>query len=294
MTGPHDEEALLAQFRLWLRETRAEAEALGAATPSHDGDEGEPEVGLYRLVEEFTALRHEVKLQTKSTRGLQEQTEALLPALRQAIDQFRAVEPREAQAAWKAGRPLAEALADLDVALDRGRDELEKGGRYLIEEPSEAVAAALGELFARQSWLRRRRVARYHEQVGEVLRRHGPESRRALYDALLEGYGLIQSRLRRAMAAEQLRRIDCVGQPVDPERMNVVEVVDDDQRPPGVVIDEIRRGYTWQGRVLRYAEVRATRTPTHGGDDAADLDSDLGDDQEQEQDDYEDDVVDQG
>ena len=27
------------------------------------------------------------------------------------------------------------------------------------------------------------------------------------------------------------------------------------------VLDEIRRGYTWKGRLLRYAEVRATRHP---------------------------------
>ena len=97
------------------------------------------EFGLIDLVEEFTALRHELKLQTKSARGLQEQTEALLPALRQAIEQFRSVEPKEAQAAWTAGKPLAEALADLDEALDRGRGEIEKARRAVVEEPADAL-----------------------------------------------------------------------------------------------------------------------------------------------------------
>src|SRR4051794_41794372 len=136
MTGPIEEEALLDRFRQWLRDAHAEAEAMGHEPLPADGDDG---VGLYRLVEEFTALRHEVKLQTKGTRGLQEQAEALLPALRQAIEQFRAVEPREAQAAWKAGKPLAEALADLDVALDRGHAEIEKARGGLIDEPAAAV-----------------------------------------------------------------------------------------------------------------------------------------------------------
>src|SRR4051794_36011065 len=144
MTDPHDTEALLSQFRSWLLDARAAAENAGDATASPDNDldsdsDTEPEVGLYRLVEELTALRHEVKLQTKGTRGLQEQTEALLPSLRQAIEQFRAVEPREAQAAWKAGKPLAEALADLDVALDRGHAEIEKARGGLIDEPAAAV-----------------------------------------------------------------------------------------------------------------------------------------------------------
>ena len=43
--------------------------------------------------------------------------------------------------------------------------------------------------------------------------------------------------------------------------MTVIEVVDDPDRPPGEVVDEVRRGYTWRGRVLRFAEVRASRTP---------------------------------
>ena len=85
--------------------------------------------GVIDLVEEFTALRHEVKLQTKSGRGLIEQTETTVSALRQAIEQFRSVEPKEAQAVWAAGKALAEALADLDEALDRGRREIDRARR---------------------------------------------------------------------------------------------------------------------------------------------------------------------
>ena len=274
MTGPLDEETLLSRFRQWLQEARADAEAAGREPPTLDAEDHE--VGLYRLVEEFTALRHELKLQTKSTRGLQEQTEALVSALRQAIEQFRAVEPREAQAAWAASKPLAEALADLDEALDRGRVEIEKARRRLVEEPAVEVVAALDALFVRQSWLRRPWVRSYHEQAREIVLRQGPEARRPLFDALLEGYGLIQARLRRAMGAEQLRRIDCVGHPVDPELMTVVEVVDDPERPPGQVVEEVRRGYTWRGRVLRYAEVRASRfpAPTWHGQSEPDQDRD--------------------
>jgi molecular chaperone GrpE len=42
--------------------------------------------------------------------------------------------------------------------------------------------------------------------------------------------------------------------------MTVVEVVDDADQPAGFVVDEARRGYTWKGRLLRYAEVRASRS----------------------------------
>jgi molecular chaperone GrpE len=84
---------------------------------------------------------------------------------------------------------------------------------------------------------------------------------------LLEGYGLIQARLRRAMETEQLQRIAVVGRPVEPAVMTVVELVDDPGRPSADVVDEVRRGYTWRGRVLRFAEVRATRPQTSPFDD---------------------------
>ncbi|CAN5784364.1 hypothetical protein BH23PLA1_BH23PLA1_00560 [soil metagenome] len=247
-------EALLDRFRQWLREAHAEAETLAEAPEAEA-----PEVGIYRLAEEFTALRHEVKLQTKGSRKLQEQAEALLPPLERAIEQFRAVEPKEAQAAWSAGRPLAEALADLDEALDRGRLEIEKARTRLVEEAPRQLEAALEELYQGQSALRRWLVRSYHGRVLEVFQRQGSGRSRDILEALLEGYGLIQNRLRRTLEAEQVRRIACVGQAADPDRMTVIEVVDDLDRPPGQVVEEVLRGYTWRGRVLRFAEVRAVR-----------------------------------
>ena len=254
MTEPVDDEVLLDRFRHWLRQARAEP--LDQEPPVAAA---EPEVGLLRLVEEFTALRHEVKLQTKGSRGLQEQTEALLPAIRQAVEQMRSVEPREAQAAWAAAKPLAEALADLDEALDRGRAQLEKARQAVTDPAGDERVHALEKLQAGQSWLVRRFTQTYHRAALELLGQNSHAPSRPLFDALLEGYSLIQTRLRRAMDAEQLRPIEALGRPVDPERMTVLEVVHDSSRPPAVVVEEVRRGYTWRNRMLRYAEVRATR-----------------------------------
>jgi molecular chaperone GrpE len=252
-----DDEALLAQFRDWLQSARAEAESeadpLGPDAPLPGA------FGLDRLVEEFTALRHEVKLQTKSARGLQEQAEALLPALSQAAEQFRSVEPREKQAAFEAARPLAEALADLDEALDRGRLEAEKARRRITDDPTGGLAAELDALFERQSWFHRAWVRGYHERARALLAERTRTFHLALFEALVEGYDLIQARLKRALESEQVRRIDTRGQAVDPQRMTVVEVVEAPGHAAGTVLDEVRRGYTWRGRVLRFAEVRAVR-----------------------------------
>jgi molecular chaperone GrpE len=255
-----DVDDIIDRFREWLDSARAEAGNEGIFEP---GSNGEPdtarEFGIIDLVEEFTALRHEVKLQTKSGRGLSEQTETTLAALKQAIEEIRSVVPTDAQAAWAAGKALAEGLADLDEALHRGEREIKRASQQIAELAPASLAAALGELFRTQSWIRRRLLGRYHNEVIAIIERAG-ESRHELFESFLEGYGLIQNRLRRVMASEGIARIKTEGLPVDPELMTVLEVIDVPGEPAGTVVKELRRGYTWRGRVLRYAEVQAVRS----------------------------------
>jgi molecular chaperone GrpE len=253
-------DAILDRFREWLESARAEA-ASEVARDLADSPvpEAAHEFGIIDLIEEFTALRHEVKLQTKSNRGLSEQTESIKSALERAIEEFRSVEPREDQAAWKAGKALALGLADLDEALDRGQLEIERARRQIADRSPQLLEAALHELHRGRSWLRRRLLRSYHNQIIQVVQRDAL-SRQGLFDAFSEGFGLIRKRLHRVMAAEQVVAIACEGRTVDPELMTVLEVVDSGGDPPGTVTKELRRGYTWRGRVLRYAEVQAARS----------------------------------
>jgi molecular chaperone GrpE len=264
MTEQDTDELILQRLADWLRQTRSEADALGepyAGAPPLPPTT-EPDEGLYRLVEEFTALRQEVKLQTKSSRGLEEQTQTLQSALEQALHALRSIEPKEAQAAFSAGKSLALALAELDEALDRGRQQTESVLAKLQADPINELSQRLAEFHARQSWLRRWLSAGYHRAVNAMLEKLPPPGERAaLLAALVDGYRLVQKRLSQALQAEGIFRIDTVGQEVDPEQMIVLEVVEVDDQPAGLVHDEVRRGYTWKGRLLRYAEVRATRNP---------------------------------
>lgn len=253
-----DVDEILDRFRRWLESARADATAdLGELDgPERPDEAAGPEFGLVDLVSEFTALRHELKLQTKGTRGLIEQSESTLAGLKQAIEQFRSVEPRESRTAWEAGKPLALALADLDESLARGRREIERISRRLPEDSVPALLEAVDERYLRQSWLRRLLTADYHRQVQNVAR-NAVWLRVDLLEAILEGYELIQARLARVMRSEQIERITCEGRPVDPETMLVLEVVDDPEHAPGTVVRELRSGYTWRGRLLRNAEVQA-------------------------------------
>lgn len=258
MTDWNDYERVLERFRNWLGEVHGQS----AAGPSGDGlaEAAAPElrpVGLYQVVEEFTALRHEVKLQTRADRQLYERAEELMAALQQAVDEFHAIQPKEAEAARSAAEPLAHALVNLDEALERGHNAVETARRRITGESVSRLREALADLYRREPWWRRWACRRYYAAIEEVWFRQAADVHRAIFDSLVEGYELIHDRLRRTMRDEQIQRIECVGEPADPHCMTVVELVDDSRRRAGTVIEELRPGYFWKGRVLRFAEVKA-------------------------------------
>lgn len=272
-----DSDQILTCFRQWLSDAHAEAESVssdvapdsvvpdGVAPRSVASDDGElaaQTVGLIQLVEQFTALRHELKLQTKSARSLEERSEATLTEMHAAIEQFRSVQADENQAAQRAARPLVEALIDLDEALQRGRKVIENAQRRIVEESVDElkkIRERLDEVFQLQSWWRRKACRPWHEATKEIYFHRAIEMQRGIFASLLEGYSLIQSRLQRFMDEEKIIRIPCVGQPADPHAMTVIEVIDDPTKPAGAVVEEIRPGYFWKGKVVRFAEVRANQ-----------------------------------
>ena len=81
-----DHEVILARFRDWLDEARSESESL-------EGQDLEPPpadpVGFCQLVEQFTALRQDVKLLAKAARGTEERNEATLLSLAASLEKLR-------------------------------------------------------------------------------------------------------------------------------------------------------------------------------------------------------------
>lgn len=80
-----------------------------------------------------------------------------------------------------------------------------------------------------------------------------------LFDAVLTGYTMSLQRLERALLQCELEPIPSLGELFDPELMEVVEVATGLDRPANEVVEEVRRGYRWRGRVFRYALVRVAR-----------------------------------
>jgi molecular chaperone GrpE len=251
---------VLADFRDWLTAAAPAAEADGVAPPGGEG------VDLHTLLGQVLALKHEVNLQTRAVRAQQEQGAEALRQLALALEDRRE-EPAAPPPEDERVRSLLKTLVDLYDALALGGREVRRGEEVLGGLLDQAAATM--ELQAprpRSFWGRLfgRGASREHERPEEPLvrfrrGRDALDRVRQSLAALVTGYTMGRQRVERALAQQGLEVIPAVGQAFDPERMEVVDVVAGSGRPSGEVLEEVRRGYLWNGRVFRYAQVRVAR-----------------------------------
>jgi molecular chaperone GrpE len=286
-------DAVLAEFRGWLAQLGTRSAELGSEEVASAADS----IDMHTLVSQFTALRHEVNLQTRATRAQQEHSAESLRHLTEALEALRqtqasAEEGRERDDAERL-RPLIKALVELYDAVSLAGRELTRvretvlplltdyldalndpddtpfsfdlPGQPLQQQslwsrwfgrPATAVnLTALKERLAAHLQLERNKRAERARRAGEAAGRM-----RQLLASLENGYTMSLQRVERTLRQHGLEPIAAVGQSFDPEKMEVVEAVSGCDRPGGEVLDEVRRGYLWNGRVFRYAQVRVAKS----------------------------------
>lgn len=249
---PQETEALVAMFR------RLVASVQQPPAPAEDA-------GLYQLVEAFTALRHDVKLQAKGTRALGEQAGSAIEAMTEAAQRFEQLYQRvdtwrrEREDEHRLARPLARALADLDEAIDRVGAELRRARQRVVEQAATTLADRLCDDLTQQrsGWRRWLPVRADRGELRELCRVQAERTLGPILDAVEQGYQMMQDRLGSELERQQIRRVRCVGETLDPRTMRAVDTVEAGERAPGEVVEELRTGYLWGEQVLRTAEVRA-------------------------------------
>lgn len=345
----------LSDLQAWLEETRRWAEATaaleepgeamanatasaweGAATESAIAaldraiePAAEPEAepaspDLFAFLAALTALRHEVKLQTRAARQDREQAAGALEQLSGAVallERRRQEDACRYQAeVEQASRATVETLVELHDALSRAArqagniaesamatlrgwsqwQEAWNNGQAGEQRPTGTVPGESdgprqddsvvpmtrpGPLVRLWEWLYRwgRRVAvelaaaagsepvsgaSGPDAMGELRRLRSEAAFLAdRLEGVTTGYRLSVQRLERALAAYGIEPMACLGQAVDAERMEVVQIVADAAQQPAMVIDEVRRGYLQRGRVYRFAQVVATHSTQQAGDE---------------------------
>jgi molecular chaperone GrpE len=256
---PERIELALADFRRWLYEVAA-----SPSIPTRAATDQEA-LDLHTLLAQFTALRHEVNLQTRSSRAQQEQNNQALEQLGQTMDALRQAQAAAREAARQDDdsvlRPLLKTLVDAHDALALAAREVQRGRDAVLEALDRAESAAQMAVPQRGSYWARLFGAAPSPPAplppGEMGK--AAERARQLLEALLAGYTMSLQRLERTLREAGLEPIHVVGAPFDPEQMEVVAAVAESSRPAGEVIEEVRRGYLWNGRVFRYAQVSVAR-----------------------------------
>lgn len=215
-------EQLLERFRAYLNE-------LPDATLAEPGEENR-QTDLYSLFSELAALKTEVRLESRQVKT--------------ALDEFRAV-----------FETLQTSQAQLGGELDRARAALPEQRRAALKP----VLRELVELYDRQE-AGLRVLQNYRPTVLSRLFGLGRRER-ALLQAIAQGQDISLRRLEQLLNSQQVTALPALGQPLDPHTMRVAEVEQRGDVDNGIVTEELRRGYLWQGELLRLAEVKVNRQP---------------------------------
>jgi len=78
-------------------------------------------------------------------------------------------------------------------------------------------------------------------------------------DEKIKGILKIKTQIKDFLKSQGVEEIECLGKKFDPNLHEVVEEVNKEGVEPGTVIEEIRKGYKINGRLLRPAKVRVTK-----------------------------------
>ncbi|MFT5526813.1 MAG: molecular chaperone GrpE [Pirellulaceae bacterium] len=252
------------------RDSGAEANDDGgdcnAAENRHDET---PEFGLVDIVEAFTAMRHEFRGQTKESRNLVATIEAVAERLQQidagstaqaadATDsqgkksQNNEFQNNEFQNNEFQGQQFAESLAELDSQITRAVDVAAKFETKRQEKQSEVLQntrESLEQMSSLAKWFAGQSLKRALASLDEAANAMSGQS-------VVQGLQLVVAQVRRVMQKQQIKRVETGGQPFDAETMNAIGSTRSSIHSAGHVAEQISPAYIWQGKVLRFAEVR--------------------------------------
>lgn len=245
---------VLAEFRTWLLEN---------PIPEPDAEA----ITLDRVLEQFTALRQEVNLQTKASRAQLEQNSKTLQNLDEALEELRQRDTSEEELERQEEerlRPLLKSVIEVHDHLLRANRETQKVRDTLtplLADLTQSLQPAPPPV--KRSWWsnwlgpaidEKPAMPERLQQVGQVGERIG-----RVLEGILAGYKISLEKVEKVLRSYGLEAVPAEGESYDPEQMEVLEAVPNSGRPNNVVLDEVRRGYRWRGRVFRYALVRVAK-----------------------------------
>ena len=244
----NDKEALFAKFLDYLHSEQPLPEYLGA--PPESANSFDP----YQMVAEWTALRHEVKLQGKLLRSTQNALVQALEVTRADQEQMQIrLEASQNQALAQFEQQQEKLLKDLLGILDA----LERACTYWQEE-IEALSATSNPNPASEknfwSKLGKWFAGKKTQSTGSE-KLPTSESLSEILTSNQQGVELIRRSLLQVLRQRRVVPIAAQGKPFDSRTMYAVDRESRADVTENTVIQEVVRGYLWGDRVLREAQV---------------------------------------
>jgi molecular chaperone GrpE len=226
--------------------------------PSIDGDvlprEDTPQFGAVDIVEAFTAMRHEWRGQTKESRALAEVMEATAANLQLLESKLLACIADNRPDDSTEARQLALLIVETEHHFSRAAAVIAQWETHQRLRES-ADARALEHFVAGMNpiarWFARPLLAFMAQQHVAA----GPAAKQPA----LEGLDMALARMRRMMRERGIERLDVEGEPFDANTMHAIGTVATPDSPSGHVAEQLSPAYRWQGRVLRFADVRVAK-----------------------------------
>ncbi|MFA5368419.1 MAG: nucleotide exchange factor GrpE [Candidatus Paceibacterota bacterium] len=78
-------------------------------------------------------------------------------------------------------------------------------------------------------------------------------------DNNIKGLLMIKNQLEEVLKLQGLKEINCLGEKFNPNFAEAIEIIDSDGVDSGIVIEEIEKGYCFNGIVLRPAKVKISK-----------------------------------
>ncbi|WP_010582035.1 nucleotide exchange factor GrpE [Schlesneria paludicola] len=218
-----------------------------------------PQFGAVDIVEAFTAMRHEWRGQTKESRAVAEQIQTAVTNIQslEAKLHARAFDIRandNGAGDTVEARPLVLALIETDHQLSRAVSAVaqwDTNRRLRAEADAKAVERYFAGMNRLARWLARPLLTFVMEQQSV------PAS--PAENPAITGLDLVLGRLRRVLNEHGIERIETEGQAFDADTMYAIGTAVTTDYPSGHVAEQLSPAYRWQGRIVRFADVRVTK-----------------------------------
>lgn len=208
-------------------------------------------LGAVDIVEAFTTLRHEIKLQVRGGRELQQSLQESLQRLEQKL-----TAPPVGTTPTSENRKMAEAIADIEENLQRAIESIVP--KTTVARSEENVLLQCDAMLSKAPWIARVFAGRWIAQVRSALidSIEALKPVAAVQDASHRGLGLLLARVHRLMKQFEIERVNVLHQAFDAETMNAVDMIHAPSVPSAHVAQQLRPLYLWRNGTLRCAEVR--------------------------------------